>query len=173
MQHGVQDDDVGDATPRVRRPGPTSVGPATSATVPASPDPEPLVRLFRRRRRQMPAELTRVEDGHPKDGLFSPPLVVTALTVADPEPHADGVRVTFRATIKDADGRRCPDVAVDATIRGPERTASGSATTDMMGAVRFRMAGPRGAYEVTIDDVAAGGMAWDRDASRTTAHVQA
>lgn len=121
----------------------------------------------------MPAELTRVEDSHPKDGLFAQPLVVTALTASDPEPQDGGhVRVTFRATVKDVEGRRCPDVAVDATIRGPERTATGTATTDLMGAVRFRMTGPAGDYEATIDQVAAGGLAWDPDASHTRTRLQ-
>ena len=122
----------------------------------------------------MPDDLTKVEDSHPKDGLFAQPLVVTALTVADPEPQdGDQVRVTFRATIKDAEGRRCPDVAVDATITGPERTASGTATTDLMGAVRFRMTGPAGTYAVRVDDVAAGGLRWDSDASTTEASTDA
>jgi hypothetical protein len=58
-------------------------------------------------------------------------------------------------------------VAVDATITGPERTASGTATTDLMGAVRFRMAGPAGTYTVRIDGVAAGGLQWDPEASTT------
>ena len=122
----------------------------------------------------MPDELTKVEDSHPKDGLFSQPLVVSALVAADPEPRDDGqVRVTFRATIKDAEGRRCPDVAVDATITGPERTATGTATTDLMGAVRFRMTGPPGTYEVAIDGVAAGGLRWDPDASETRRRADA
>ena len=126
------------------------------------------MRLPRRRRRTMHEELTPVEDSHPKDGLFTQPLVVSALVAAEPEPwDRDQVRVTFRATIKDAEGRRCPDVAVDATITGPERTASGHATTDLMGAVRFRMTGPAGAYELVVDDVAAGGLRWDPDASQT------
>lgn len=122
----------------------------------------------------MHPELTRLEDSHPKDGLFAEPLVVTALSAADPETAEVGeVRVTFRATIKDAEGRRCPDVAVDATVVGPDRTASGTATTDLMGAVKFRMSGPTGTYRVTIDDVAAGGLAWDPDASATSATVEA
>ncbi len=117
----------------------------------------------------MHPELTRVEDSHPKDGLFRQPLVVAALTAADLEERGeDQVRATFRATIKDAEGRRCPDVAVEATIVGPDRTATGSATTDLMGAVRFRMTGPAGSYRITIDDVAAGGLDWDRDAGPTT-----
>lgn len=131
------------------------------------------MRFPRRRRRTLPDELVKVEDSHPKDGLFTQPLVVASLVAGDPEPRDDGtVRVTFRAVVKDADGRRCPDVAVDATIDGPERSASGTATTDLMGAVRFRMSGPSGTYAVRVDDVAAGGLAWDPDASATTAHLE-
>lgn len=122
----------------------------------------------------MHPELTRVEDSHPKDGLFSQPLVVSALTASELEEREDDqVRATFRATIKDAEGRRCPDVAVEATIVGPDRTATGSATTDLMGAVRFRMTGPVGSYRITIEDVAAGGLDWDRDAGPTTTTVGA
>lgn len=122
----------------------------------------------------MHEELTKVEDSHPKDGLFAQPLVVSALVAADPEPQGDSqVRVTFRATVKDAGGRRCPDVAVDATITGPQRAASGSATTDLMGAVKFRMTGPPGTYEVAIDDVAAGGLRWDPDGSQTRLRTEA
>ena len=121
----------------------------------------------------MHPELVKVEDSHPKDGLFSQPLVVSALTASEPEARDDDqVRVSFRATIKDADGRRCPDVAVTATIIGPDRTAAGTATTDLMGAVRFRMTGPSGPYRLTIDDVAAGGLAWDADASQTSAGTE-
>lgn len=122
----------------------------------------------------MHPELVRVEDSHPKDGLFAQPLVVTSLTAAEPEEREGGqVRVTFRATIKDAEGRRCPDVAVDATIVGPDRTAAGTARTDLMGTARFRMSGPAGSYRVTIDDVAAGGLTWDTESSETTATTQA
>lgn len=114
-----------------------------------------------------------MEDSHPKDALFAQPLVVAAVTSPEPEPRDDGqVRVTFRATVKDAEGRRCPEIAVEATIRGPERTATGTATTDLMGAVRFRMTGPVGTYAFRVDDVAAGGLAWDRDASQTDAVVR-
>lgn len=122
----------------------------------------------------MHPELVKVEDSHPKDQLFTQPLVVTALTAAEPEEREDGqVRVTFRATIKDAEGRRCPDVAVAATLVGPDRTAAGTATTDLMGAVRFRMSGPPGTYRLTIDDVAAGGLTWDADASEKTVRTEA
>lgn len=121
----------------------------------------------------MHPELVPLEDSHPKDGLFGQPLVVSALTASEPEPRDDDqVRVTFRATIKDAEGRRCPDVVVDATIVGPDRTATGSATTDLMGAVRFRMTGPAGTYRLTIEDVAAGGLEWDPAASQTTASAE-
>lgn len=115
-----------------------------------------------------------MEDSHPKDGLFAQPLVVAALTHLEPEPRdGDHVRVAFRATVKDADGRRCPDIAVEATIQGPERTATGTATTDLMGAVRFRMTGPPGTYAIRIDDVAAGGLDWDRAAGPTELRVDA
>lgn len=120
----------------------------------------------------MSPDLVKVEDSLPRDGLFTQPLVVAALSAAEPEVVGDGqVRVTFRATIKDAEGRRCPELSVDATIVGPERTASGSAHTDLMGAVRFRMTGPLGTYRVTIDDVAAGALAWERgdDTAEVTA----
>lgn len=118
--------------------------------------------------------LVKVEDSHPKDGLLAPPLVVASLVASEPETVApDQVRVAFRAVVKDAQGRRCPDLAVDATIAGPTRTASGTATTDLMGAVRFRMTGPAGSYHVTIDGVAAGALAWDADASVTTATITA
>lgn len=112
----------------------------------------------------MSPDLVKLEDSLPRHGLFTQPLHVAALSAAEPESLGDGrLRVTFRATIKDAEGRRCPELAVDATMAGPERTASGSGHTDLMGAVRFRMAGPPGRYHITIDDVAAGALEWDAD----------
>ena len=120
----------------------------------------------------MHPDLQPVADDLPRDKLFAQPLVVAGVTATDPEPQDDGtVRVTFRATVKDADGKRCPDLAVDATITGPERTASGMAHTDLMGNVKFRMTGPAGRYTITIDDVAAGGLEWDRIQGVTTATV--
>lgn len=114
-----------------------------------------------------------VPDDVPKRGLFAEPIVVSTLEAKDPEPlDQDRVRVTFRAVVKDAEGRRCPNLAVEATMTGPDRTASGTGTTDLMGAIRFRMAGPRGAYAIRIEDVAAGGLDLDRDASALEARTR-
>lgn len=126
------------------------------------------MRFRRRGPRPMSPDLVKVEDSLPRDGLFTQPLVVSALSAAEPERLADERhRVTFRATIKDAEGRRCPELTVDATIVGPERTASGTGRTDLMGAVRFRMTGPPGTYRIRIDDVAAGALAWHADGATT------
>lgn len=120
----------------------------------------------------MSPDLVKVEDSLPRDGLVTQPLQVAALSAAEPERIADDrVRVTFRATIKDAEGRRCPELTVDATIVGPERTASGTARTDLMGAVRFRMTGPPGTYRIRIDDVAAGALAWRTEGATTDVAV--
>lgn len=130
----------------------------------------------RRRPRYTPPidGLGPVEDSLPKAGLLSEPIAVTRLVARDPEPQSGGeIVVEFRATVKDADGRRCPDLAVEATVVGPHRTGTGSATTDLMGTVRFRMQGPPGRYAITIDDVAAGALALDEDGSVLTAEVDA
>lgn len=123
--------------------------------------------LFRRRPRVLDdPDAGPVPDDVPKRGLFTEPIVVTSLAAREPEVLEDGrSRVTFRAVVKDAEGRRCPDLAVDATIAGPERTATGTGTTDLMGSITFRMAGPPGQYRIRIDDVAAGGLDLDREAS--------
>lgn len=110
-----------------------------------------------------------VPDDLPRDKIFAQPLVVAKLTAATLD--APERTVEFRATIKDAEGKRCPDMAVHATITGPERTASGMAHTDLMGVVRFRMHGPSGAYAIEVTDVAAGGLDLDREASTLTADV--
>lgn len=115
-----------------------------------------------------------VPDDVPKRGLFAEPILVTSLEAKDTEALDDEqFRVTFRAVVKDAHGRRCPDLAVDATISGPDRTASGTGTTDLMGAIRFRMTGPAGEYAIRIEDVAAGGLDWDRDASTLETRIRA
>lgn len=125
-----------------------------------------------RRRHHEPLEGRVVPDDLPKDALFAQPLVVTRLTASvldgDDEPANT---VEFRATIKDADGKRCPDLAVHATIVGPDRTGEGMAHTDLMGVVKFRMTGSPGTYEAEITDVAAGALVLDRDASTLTADV--
>jgi hypothetical protein len=115
-------------------------------------------------------QLEKAEDAHPKDGLFTAPVRVADLRVREPE-HLDGdrVRVTFVATIRDAEDRRCPDLSVEARVHGPERTGGGQSTTDLMGSVKIRMTGPPGTYRCEIVDVAAGGLAWDRASSQVTA----
>ena len=130
--------------------------------------------IFRRRPQVLDdPDAGPVPDDVPKRGLFAEPIVVTSLEAKDPELLDDGrVRVTFRAVVKDAEGRRCPDLAVDATITGPDRTASGTGTTDLMGAIRFRMTGPTGEYLVRIEDVAAGGLDLDRDTSALEARAR-
>lgn len=130
---------------------------------------------LRRARYKPPVEgLQPVEDSLPKAGLLAEPIVVDRLVPRDPEPQDDGtVVVEFRATVKDAAGRRCPDLAVEATIVGPERTGTGSATTDLMGTVRFRMQGPAGRYAITINDVAGGALDLDDTNSRLAAEFDA
>lgn len=116
----------------------------------------------------------KVPDDLPKKGLFAEPIVVVSLDAKEVEHLDDGeVRVTFRAVVKDAEGRRCPDLAVEAEVEGPERTAAGEATTDLMGAILFRMTGPAGRYRIRIVHVSAGGLDLDEDASIMTAEVDA
>lgn len=132
--------------------------------------------LFRRKPKFTDAELelTQVPDDLPRDALFSQPIRVDRLTAKDVEELDDGqVRVSFRVVVRDAVDKRCPDLAVEATIAGPERTATGMTTTSLLGAATFRMTGPRGTYTITVDDVAAGALEVDHDASALTASVEA
>lgn len=119
-------------------------------------------------------QLTQVPDDLPRDSIFEQPLRVDALTAKDVEELEDGqVRVSFRVVVKDAVDKRCPDLAVEATVEGPERSASGMTTTSLMGAATFRMTGPPGSYRITVDDVAAGALELDRQASALTLEVEA
>ena len=125
-----------------------------------------------RRRRRPRVTLERQPDGLPKTGLFAEPVRVTRLDALDPELVEDGRhRVTFQVEVKDAEGRRCSDLAVDARITGPERAATVQGTTDMFGRIRIRMTGPAGEYRLEVLEVAAKGLAFDRDAGLTTATV--
>lgn len=108
-----------------------------------------------------------VPDDLPKRNLFSEPIVVATFRAKQPVELDDGrVRIAFRATVKDAVGRRVPELAVEARIVGPERTGEGTAWTNLMGAVEFQMDGPPGTYRCELLDVAAGGLDLDRDASQ-------
>lgn len=119
------------------------------------------------------AVLRKVTDDLPRDHLYAQPLVVDRIRVDEAEPLDDGQwRVAFVVRVRDADGKRCPDLAVDATLVGPHRQGTGTTTTDLMGQATFRMTGPAGRYVLTVDDVAAGGLTWD-DTTVTRAEVVA
>ncbi|WP_052667640.1 hypothetical protein [Nitriliruptor alkaliphilus] len=124
------------------------------------------------RRRTPPPDLVLEPhpDDLPKTGLFTEPVRVTDLQVLDPETLDDGRhRVTFLIEVRDADGKRCSDLSVEARVRGPERTRTVQGTTDMFGRIRFRMASTAGDYAIEVTDVAAQGLAWDRAAGTTEA----
>lgn len=116
--------------------------------------------------------LRPVPDDHPRDAFFTSPLRVTSLVTSVDE-HPDGVRVSFVLTVKDAEGKRCPDVAVHARVDGPHRRATGMGHTSMMGAVTFRMSGPAGTYSCTVEDVAGGALGLDVEASTLHATLHA
>jgi hypothetical protein len=121
-----------------------------------------------RRRRIDPETLVGLPDSHPKRGLIAEPVRIERIEHAGTEPLADGQqRVTFLVEVRSADDARCPAVAVEARISGPERERTVSGATDLLGRIRFRMSGPMGGYRITITDVAAGGLDWDREHSRT------
>jgi hypothetical protein len=126
-------------------------------------------RALRIQKTPLDAELTKVPDDLPRDMLFAQPIVATAKLSGNPETLDDGTaRVAFTVLVKDAEGKRCPDLWVQARIVGPERTAVGDTTTNMLGTATFRMAGPAGTYAIEVLDVAAQALAWDRDASTLT-----
>jgi hypothetical protein len=131
--------------------------------------------VLRRLRRAVHSRQVRtlepMPDGIPKHGFFTEPVRITQLEVLEVEPAPEGHRVTFRIEVRDAEGRRCSELAVDARISGPERTRDVQAVTDMFGRVRMRMTGPPGDYALEVTDVAARGLAWDRDAGPTRAQT--
>jgi hypothetical protein len=130
------------------------------------------LRALRRGRPAPELTLERQRDDLPKKGLFTEPIRVTTLEPLEPEVLDDGRhRVTFLVEVRDADGRRCPDLAVEARVRGPERTRTVQGATDMFGRIRFRMAGPAGAYDIEVTDVAAFALDWDRDGGPSEAEL--
>lgn len=115
-----------------------------------------------RRRRLDPDTLVPLPDSHPKQGLLAEPVRIARLEHTSTELLDDGsYRVTFLIEVLSADDARCPAIAVEAEVSGPERTRTVSGATDMLGRIRFRMAGPPGIYAINVTDVAAGGLAWD------------
>lgn len=126
--------------------------------------------LVRRRRRRRHLTLEQHPDDLPKRGLFTEPIRVTRLEALEPDTQADGTtRVTFLVEVKDADDKRCSDLAVDARVAGPDRTATVQGTTDMFGRVRIRITGRPGRYGIEVLAVAAKGLEWDAEAGPTTA----
>lgn len=124
------------------------------------------MRLPRLRRRRPPdITLERQPDALPRTGLFTEPLRVTRLDVLEPEQLDDGGhRAAFRVEVRDVEDRRCPEVAVEARLVGPERERTVQGTTDLLGRIRFRMSGPPGRYTIEVTDVGAGGLGWDAEA---------
>jgi hypothetical protein len=96
-----------------------------------------------RRRRIDPDGLVGLPDSHPKRGLIAEPVRVARIEHAGTEQLDDGShRVTFLVEVRASDDARCPAVAVEARITGPERERTVSGATDLLGRIRFRMAGP-------------------------------
>ncbi len=113
-------------------------------------------------------QLRKVPDDLPRDDLFTQPPVCDGTGSA--ETHDDQHRVVFKVVVRDADGRRCPDLFVEARVDGPDRAATGDTTTSMLGTATFRMDGPAWRYGIEVTDIAAGALEWDRAAS--TAHLE-
>lgn len=130
-----------------------------------------VIRRRRRRSRRPVVTLERHPDDLPKRGLFTEPIRVTKLDALEPRMEADESLVDFVVEVKDAEGRRCPDLAVEATVSGPVRSATVQGTTDMMGRLRFRMRGPRGRYHIAIGSIAPGGLDWDVEAGPREATI--
>lgn len=104
---------------------------------------------------------------------FNEPLRVTSIEALPAERMDDGrVRVTFWINVRDAAGHRCPNLAVDARIVGPERAGTGMARTDQYGQVRFRMVGPPGRYRCDVLDVGAGAVEVERISATLVATLE-
>jgi hypothetical protein len=128
--------------------------------------------VFRRRRRPAGFTLEVHPDDLPKTGLFAEPVRVEAIKVLDPEVLDDGQhRVTFLVEVRDAEDKRCSNLAVEARVSGPERTRTVAGNTDLMGRLRFRTTGPAGRYTIEVTDVAAKGLAFDASTGTTVAET--
>ncbi len=126
-----------------------------------------------RRRRIDPATLVPLPDAHPKRGLITEPVRVARITHEIDDVDEHNLRVTFSVEVRSADDARCPAIAVEARICGPERERTLSGATDLLGRIRFRMTGPAGDYSLTVVDVAAGGLDWASDGGEVTHRVLA
>jgi hypothetical protein len=113
-------------------------------------------------------EFQKVPDDMPRDQMFAQPLTAEVATRDDEEVDG-GTRVTFRVLVRDGVGKRCPDLAVEGRIDGPERSGTATVTTDMFGSAVFRMTGPSGTYRFELLDVAAHALEWDRGSNERTA----
>ena len=117
-------------------------------------------------------------DAADSDGAAADPADTDA-TAADPAaadqsdtPAAQPrVRVTFMIEVKDAEDRRCSDLAVDARMDAPDRSGKVQGATDMFGRVRVQMTGPPGRYAIEVLEVAAKALTFDRSAGPTTASL--
>jgi hypothetical protein len=127
-----------------------------------------------RRRRIDPQTLIGLPDAHPKRGLMAEPVRVAVLQHQETVTLEDASRrVSFVLEVRAADDARCPAIAVEVRITGPDRTRTVSGATDLLGRVRFRMTGPPGPYRLEVIDIAAGGLDWDREAGPERADVDA
>jgi hypothetical protein len=116
------------------------------------------------RRPRAPLRLEPLADGVPRRGLFAEPLRIELLDHERTESEGDGIVLTLVVGLRDAEGRRVPDIAIEAVVTTPERRATAVGTTDLMGRLRVRTRGPAGRYRLEVTDVAAGGLAWDPSA---------
>jgi hypothetical protein len=105
---------IGERIP-LRRP------PVAPAPRPAEPPPPARgTTVFRRRRRKLGVQLEVHPDDLPKTGLFAEPVRVESIKVLDPEVQDDGQhRVTFLVEVRDAEDKRCSNLAVEAGSAAP------------------------------------------------------
>ncbi len=121
--------------------------------------------MLRRRKQDDPDYVVKkVPDDLPPTHLAAPLRVDQLVAKWD----ADGDRAEFRVVVRDAQGQRCPNVSVEATVVGPTREAAGQTTTSIMGAATFWMADGPGTYRVKVTDVGAHGIDWDAEAGAGT-----
>jgi hypothetical protein len=125
--------------------------------------PSGRIRAWRRRRLD-PDTFVPLPDSHPKRGLIAEPVRIGRLELVETELLGTQRRVTFLVEVRASDDARCPAIAVEARVSGPDRSRTVSGATDMLGRIRFRMTGAAGTYRCQILDVAAGGLDWDRQA---------